>query len=445
MALKRAKATAAQRRGGQEDGGGKKQPGLIIDCKYDNELPKPPVPKLLKALPSVERLCKYTPSQLELDCRPFLLTERELLTRLEVFDPEAYGEAPAKGSMGPPPPPQDAQLLRDDDVSEEVKETERKRRRLTERTEASHRQAFGLQLPQLITNDVFTERQRFTTGREAAEKKLTREPPGYNSMEELASKIEKTFEATKEAPVHPSKPSLRPKRILDVVPDAVLWANRYRQVTFDEMPKGGKGEPVRDDLLFKTNPTPRLTCFGFFAPATEGEPGTYRVAQNYFWDNRGGFTKEQECGEGEAMLISMPNSDDPKGEARFVSVPSYMRLRKQKALRLDISLETKVLNVTHRDPSAQEAAEEQERMNVVLSDDVPADKSEASLDFVDGEWQIRGDPRSASGRSKMDAASGEQGGGSLRALPLAGGSPASRGSGSRPGSRAGSVPASPQR
>merc|ERR1719264_254364 len=112
--------------------------------------------------------------------------------------------------MPPPPPPQDALLLRDDDLTDEKKEAERKRRRLTEHTEAWHRQAFGLQLPQLITNDVFTERQRFTTGMEATEKKLTREPPGYNSVDELAGKIEATFEAAKQPPVHPSNPSLKP-------------------------------------------------------------------------------------------------------------------------------------------------------------------------------------------------------------------------------------------
>jgi len=381
-----------------------KKPDLIIDCKYVNELPKPPVPKLLKALPSVERLCRYEPSQLELDCRPFLLSEQELLSRVEVLDPDAYGEAPSQGSMPPPPPPQDAQLLRDDDVSAEVKEAEKKRARLYEHTEAWHRQAFGLQLPQLVTNDVFTERQRFTTGMESAEKKLYRDPPGYVSMEELAGKIDRTFEVAREAPVHPTNPSMKPKRIMPIVPDAVLWANRYRQVLFDEVPQ----EPARDDLLFKTTPSPRITCFGFFSPAPDGEPGTYRLGQNYVFDNRGGFTKQSEVGEGEAILLSFPASSDPKGEARFVSMPSHMKLRKQKAIRLDLSLDTKALNVTHRDTSPQEAAEEQDRMNVVLSDENEVEKSEASLEFIDGEWHIQGDPRSASGRSKLDG-SGENG------------------------------------
>mmetsp|Transcript_94634 Transcript_94634/g.276649 ORF Transcript_94634/g.276649 Transcript_94634/m.276649 type:complete len:436 (-) Transcript_94634:124-1431(-) len=365
---------------------------LIIDCKYSNELPRPPVPKLLRALPTAERLCQYVPTALELDHRPFLLSERGLLSRLELIDPGAYGEAPARGSMPPPPPPQDAALLRDDDVDPAVKEAERKRRRLTEHTEAWHRQAFGLQAPQLVTNDVFTERQRFTTGMEAVEKKLPRDPPGYASVEELAAKIEKTFEAAQAPPVHPTNPALKPKRILNIVPDAVLWANRYRQIVFDELPH----EPQRYDLLFKSAPTPRATCFGYFSPAEdEGDAGAYKLEENYYWDNRGGYTRSNDCGEGEAILMSFPvNNDEPTGEVRFIPVPTFMKLKKQNAHRLDLSLETQSLSVKHRDPSAQEAAEEQERMNVVLNDDADREHTEACLDYIDGEWQIRGDSRS---------------------------------------------------
>lgn len=377
---------------------------LIIDCKFTNELPKPPVPKLLRALPTAERLCQYQPTALEIDGRPFMLSERELVSRIELIDPDAYGELPPKGSMPPPPPPMDAVLLRDDDIEESVKEAERKRRRLTEHTEAWHRQAFGLQLPQLVTNDVFTERQRFTTGMEAAEKKLTREPPGFKTVEELASKIEATFEAAKEAPVHPSKPSMKPKRILNIVPDAVLWANRYRQVVFDELPH----EPQRYDLLFRTTPTPRATCFGYFSPSeADGDAGSYKLDENYFWENRGGFTRSNDCGEGEAIVLSFPLASEPVSEARFVPVPTCMKLKKQKAHRLDLNLDTATLSVKHRDPSAQEAAEEQERMNVVLNDDAERERSEASLDYIQGEWQIRGDPRSMQ-QSKSDSGSREE-------------------------------------
>eukprot|EP00440_Ansanella_granifera_P037902 gb/GFBE01041118.1/.p1 GENE.gb/GFBE01041118.1/~~gb/GFBE01041118.1/.p1 ORF type:complete len:532 (+),score=147.31 gb/GFBE01041118.1/:1-1596(+) len=392
---------------------------LIVDCKYKNELPLPPVPKLLRALPSIERLCQYQPTSLELDYRPFLLSERELLSRVELVEPDAYGEAPAAGSMPPPPPPLDSQLLKDDDVTEEVREAEKKKRRLYEETEAWHRQAFGLQLPQLITNDVFTERQRFTTGLNATEKKMYREPPGFKDVEELGEKIEASFDAARAAPVHPTKPHLKAKRIMPIVPDAVLWANKYQQVVFDEQPPGH--EVTRHDLLFRSTPDPRTTCFGFYAPPSQeeaGETGTYKLAQNYFWDNRGGFTKASDVGEGETILLSVPvaGAEGAEGasqdeEIRFIMIPTAIKLRKQKAFRLDIAPEVHALNVAFREPSAQEVVEEQERMNVVLSEEVTRDRSEASLDYVEGEWQIRGDPRStrsASGRSRQ--ASSQHGG-----------------------------------
>lgn len=276
-----------------------------------------------------------------------------------------------------------------------------KRRKLTEQTEAWHRQAFALQLPQLVRNDVFTERQRYTTGLEAAEKKLQREPPGFGSVEELAGKVEATFEAAKEPPVHPSKPSMKPKRVMDVVPDAVLWANRYRQIVFDEL----KHDPKRNDLLFRTAPTPRITCFALFAPAAEGDTSSYKLAENYVWENRGGFTRASDCGEGEMLLLSFPTSNDPRNEVRFTTTPTSMRLKKAMAHSLDLVEDTKSLNVAHRDPSAQEAAEEQQRMNVVLSDECRRERSEASLDFVNGDWQIRGDPRTESGGSRLEAPS----------------------------------------
>mmetsp|Transcript_58080 Transcript_58080/g.94011 ORF Transcript_58080/g.94011 Transcript_58080/m.94011 type:complete len:469 (+) Transcript_58080:91-1497(+) len=380
---------------------------LIVDCKYGNELPKPPVPKMLRALPRLERLCQYRPTSLELDHRPFLLSEKHLLACVELVDPDAYGETRPAGSMLPPPPPLDAQLLRDDDFSQEVREAEVKRRRLTEVTEASHRQAFGLQLPQLITNDVFTERQRFTTGLEAPEKKMRRNPPGYASLEDLIAKIETTFEVASQPPVHPTNPTLKAKRILSIVPDAVLWANNYKQIIFDEMPP--QREPTRNDLLFRTTPDPRTTCFGYFAPESDesgenaGDAGQFKLKQNYFWDNRGEFTNASDLGEGESVLLSFPSDDDPKeqAEVRYVTMPHIIKLKKQKAHRLDIELDTKQLNVAHRQPSAQEITEEHERMNVVLSDEQAVAKSEASLDYIEGEWQIRGDPRSQSGRSEQ--------------------------------------------
>jgi len=189
------------------------------------------------------------------------------------------------------------------------------------------------------------------------------------------------------------------------VPDAVLWANRYKQIVFDELPHH---VPARNDLLYRTQPHPRVTCFGYFSPKGDNaESGAYKVDQNYVWDNKSAFTKQADIGESDSVLLSFPNDSD--GEARFVLVPALMKLKKQKASRLDISVDLSSLVVKHRDPSAQEAAEEQERMMVVLSDEVRREHSEASLDYVDGEWQIRSDPRSKhseDGRSETGTGTG---------------------------------------
>lgn len=191
--------------------------------------------------------------------------------------------------------------------------------------------------------------------------------------------------------MHPRKPSLRPKRVLPIVPDAGLWANRYRQIVFDDLPHTANIK----DLLFKTTPTPRVTCFSYFAPAGEGaEPGSYRLVESYVWENRGSHTRSVANNDNDAVLLSLPLDDDEAGEARFVPTTPIMRLRKQKAHSLEIKLDVPALTVRERDISAREAAEEHERLNAVLSEEIRED-SEPVIDFVNGEWNIR-DPRGAS-------------------------------------------------
>ncbi|CAJ1378929.1 unnamed protein product [Effrenium voratum] len=226
---------------------------FFVDCQYKNELPLPQVPKVVSALPNLDELCAYQPNSLELKLRPFLFSNQGLLSRVEIDSDEVYGEAADPSSMAPPAPPIDGQLLKDDDLPAEEREKAKKRAKLTEQTEAYHRQAFGLQMTQLITNDVFTERQRYTTGRNAAEKKIFRNPPGFKSKEELAQKIGKTFQAAKEVPVHPTKPHLRPKRVMQVVPDMNIWENRRLGVRVFEWSRRTaqrgaiRGEPKRPD------------------------------------------------------------------------------------------------------------------------------------------------------------------------------------------------------
>lgn len=360
-------------------------PDLRVECRYRNDLPAPPVPKLLRALPNVEKLARYKPTALEIDHRPILLTEQDLLSLVEFVDVDAYGEPPAQGSMPPPLLKTDAVLLRDDDLSAAEGLAEQKKLRLTESTEAFHREAFGLQLPQLITNDIFTERQRFITGMQATEKKIHREPPDQLTMDDVVDRVEKTFDQAREAPVHPTDPTQKPRRVMPIVPDAVLWGNKYRLVNFDELP----GPPKEYDLLLKSTPHPRTTTFSYFKPV-EGAPETFDCVQDYVFNNRGAFTDMRDRGEGKTLLMSIPPQDSEVNECRFMLAPNLMSMKKQKSVRLDIQLEMRHLTTSYREPTAQEQKEEHDRMAPVLSDETADEYASQQFEFVDGEWVIKG-------------------------------------------------------
>ncbi|CAE7473533.1 unnamed protein product, partial [Symbiodinium necroappetens] len=158
-------------------------------------------------------------------------------------------------------------------------------------------------------------------------------------------------------PVHPSKPHLRPKRVMQVVPDVQLWSNRYVQVAFDEEPRGHMVQ--QNDLLLRSAPDPRTTCFSLFNPRS-GDADAYNFQQQYYWSNRGGFQQADEIGEGKTAVLFIPrsaaNGEEPK-QAKFILAPTKMALAKLKAHRLDIEEDTKALRVTVRQPAAAESAD----------------------------------------------------------------------------------------
>jgi hypothetical protein len=355
-----------------------------VSGKFANELPLPPVPKLLRALPGCRRFSTFSLSSLEIFDRPTMLG-RDPENRLELVDHGAFGQLPKLGSMAPPLRPEEQRLVSDYDLSDKVVDAQKKRKRLSEDTEAFHREAFGLQLPQLLTNDIFTERQRFTTGNDSTEKKLFRDPPDRLDNEAITAKVEKTFTQAMETPVHPTNPKLKVARILPIVPDAMVWANKYKQVVFDELPE----KPKKQDVLFMTVPSPRITCFGYFSsPSEEGHGGnTYRLSQNYVWENRGLHSRETAINESETMLLSFPEKNE-EGEARFVMVPPWIRLKKQKAFSLELQPAAQILNVAHREPSNQEAAEEHARMGVVMRDE-GHETDTSDVAWVGGQWVVR--------------------------------------------------------
>lgn len=376
-------------------------PGLQVDGRFKNDLPLPPVPKLLRALPGCRRFSSFSMSNLEIFDRPTVLG-RDPENRLELVDGSAFGKLPEAGAMRPPLRPEEQKLVSDYDLAAVSHDANKKRKRLTEDTEAFHREAFGLQLPQLLTNDIFTERQRFTTGNDSSEKKLHRDPPKRLNNEEIIEKVESTFERAMEEPVHPTNPALKARRVMPIVPDAMVWGNRYRQVVFDELPD----KPKRHDLLFMTIPNPRTSCFGYFSsPAEDGHGGnTYRLSQSYIWENRGMYSRQQSINEGEQLLLSFPE-DGAAGEARFICVPPWIRLTKQKAFNAgakDLQAAAQILHVSHRDPSVSEASEEHARMGVVMRDE-GHDTETSDVAWVDGQWVIRS-VRAASSKDNTSAA-----------------------------------------
>lgn len=366
-------------------------PHLSIGKQYSNDIARPSVGQFLNGPSSLdqklERLAKYSPTSLDLQQKDILLPTEGLFSRVDFAHPTGWASPQQSSEMPPPPGKKDLRLLSDmdkrvmcdDDLPKEVLEGEKKKRRLTENTEAWAREAFGLQLPQLVTN-VLTDKSNAVVGFHAAEKNLQREEPRELNPEDLTAKVDESFADAKKPPVHPdpAKRDLKPKRILSIVPDSELWPNTYQQILFDELP------PKRDrenDLLLKTVPHPRITCFGYFSAPQAGEvdSSTYRLAQNYIWDNRGGFTRSAQIHEGEAMLWRYPKEQEG-GESgagqpsqppaiRFSYVPTLMRLKKQKAARLDITLDLQSLSVVHRNPSEQEQAEEAKKMRVIEEDE----------------------------------------------------------------------------
>lgn len=366
---------------------------LLIDCSYANELPQPPVPKLLRALPGPESFFRYRPTSLELDHRPYLLSEDDIVTRVDLVDPNAYGPSFVEDANRAVNPLEKV-VLADDDLDEEALETNQKKLEMYE-PEMQKREAIILRRHILTSNDVYTDRQVFVTGGDAAEKKLHRECMLPLEVVDIADRVERTFEQAKKAPVHPTNPQLKVKRVLPVLPDFELWNRTIQQVSFDEPP-----DVIEEgDLLFKTVPNPRTTCFAYFTKLSDGAEGQYRMMRNFIWDNRGQYTKSVASGS-EQLLLSFPGEESSSKEVKFLPIATKMQMNKQKAKRLDIEPDIQELHVSFREPSARESEEDQARLAPVEREDaqVEGKADKLSLEFVNGDWRSSSDRDPVLGR-----------------------------------------------
>lgn len=359
-----------------------------IDCRYANEVPSAPVPKLLPAMPNSEKFFSYKFTGLEDAHRPILLSEEDIVTDVEIMDPNAYGPMNGGTQLDVSSiDDKDASLLADDDLGDDVREMQEKKLRMFDPAMAK-REAIILRRHILLSNDIYTERSVFVTGNEAAEKKLYRDPAKPLEVAQIAERVEQTFAAAKKKPVHPHHPRMKAKRVLPVVPDFDLWGLRYQQVAFDEPPDVMEVE----DLLHKTVPNARTTCFSYFSKKTDGAEGEYGMIRNYVWDNRGQYMKAQAIGS-EQLLLSFPD-EGGREEVWFALMPGKMQLSKQKAKRLDIDPNVHHLNVSYREPSAKELEDEEKITEMVREPGYMPERPQTTVDYVDGpdggEWSIKG-------------------------------------------------------
>jgi hypothetical protein len=249
------------------------------------------------------------------------------------------------------------------------------------------REAIILRRHILLSNDIYTDQTIFVTGNEAAEKKLYRDPQEPLEVHEMADRVEKTFGAACETPMHPFNPNMKAKRVLPVVPDFDLWGQNMQQVSFDEPPDVMELE----DLLYKTVPNARTTCFSYFSKKSDGAEGEYGLIRNYVWDNPGQYNKLQAMG-GEQLLLSFPDPECDREEIWFAPMPTRMLLSKQKAKRLDFDPSVHHLNVSYREPNAEEIKQDQKMIAVVTEADFSREKTATTVDYdrAKGEWKIKG-------------------------------------------------------
>lgn len=356
---------------------------LAIDCRYMNDVPPTPVPKLLPAMPAPENFFSYKFTGLEQMHRPMLLSEDDIVTDVEIIDPYAYGLADGEQRRENQIDEADEPLLKDDDLGEEDIAMQMQKAKIHE-PQMERREAIILRRHILLSNDISTEKLIFRTGNEAAEKKLFRESLPPPQASEIADRVEKTFASARKRPVHPYDKRIKAKRIMPVVPDFDLWNQTMQQVSFDEPPDVVSLE----DLLYKTVPNARTTCFSYFSKKSEGNEGEYGMIRNYIWENHAQYRKTEAMGS-EQLLLSFPEPDSGRNEVWFAPMPSKMQLSKSKAKRLDIDPPVQQLNVSYREPNAKELDDEKEKMAIVKEPGHTRPKKATSVDFVDGDWKIK--------------------------------------------------------
>ncbi|PKU86137.1 protein PAF1 homolog [Dendrobium catenatum] len=321
----------------------KKPTTFICKMKFRNELPDPTAqPKLLAMNTNKDRYTKYTITSLEKTYKPKLYPEPDLGIPLDLLDICVYN-LPA---VCPPLAPEDEELLRDTEVETPIKQGGiRKKERPTEKGVS------WLVNTEYISSLSMDTAKTSMSEKQAKEMRQSREGrnqflENLNSREKQIQAIEESFKASNLPPVHQTNRSLKPVKIMPLLPDFERYDDRFVLASFDGEPTADVemynklDRSMRDDhesqaimksfVVSSSDPTKLEKFLAYMAPAPdelskdiydENEDISYCWVREYHWDVRG-----DDVDDPSTFLV---NFDDDV--ARYLPLPTKLLLKKKKA------------------------------------------------------------------------------------------------------------------
>ncbi|XP_020600141.1 protein PAF1 homolog [Phalaenopsis equestris] len=321
----------------------KKPTTFICKMKFRNELPDPTAqPKLLVMNTNKDRYTKYTITSLEKIYKPKLYPETDLGIPLDLLDISVYN----RPAVCPPLAPEDEELLRDAEVETPVKQGGiRKKDRPTEKgvswlVNTEYISSFSLDTAKTSMSEKQAKEMR--QSREGRNQFLE----NLNSREKQIQAIEESFKASNLPPVHQTNRSLKPVKIMPLLPDFERYDDRFVMASFDGAPTADAemynklDRSIRDahesQAIMKSfvvngsDPSKSEKFLAFMAPAPdelskdmydENEDISYCWVREYHWDVRG-----DDVDDPTTFLV---NFDDHV--ARYLPLPTKLLLKKKKA------------------------------------------------------------------------------------------------------------------
>ncbi|XP_039134803.1 LOW QUALITY PROTEIN: protein PAF1 homolog [Dioscorea cayenensis subsp. rotundata] len=321
----------------------KKPTTFLCKLKFRNELPDPTAqPKLLSLNTNNDRYAKYTITTLEKKHKPKLYTEQDLGIPLDLLDISVYNPP----DVHQPLAPEDEELLRDTEVATPIKQEG-----LRKKDRPADEDLNWLVKTQYISSVSADAAKTAFTEKQAKEMRESKEGinlflENLNNREKQIQAIEESFKASKLPPVHQTKPTLKPKRILPLLPYFDRYEDRFVTVTFDGDPTADSelynklDRSIRDEhesqaimksyVVNSSDPSKPEKFLAYMVPAPdelskdiydESEDVLYSWVREYHWDVRGDVADDP--------TTYLVNFDDKA--ARYLPLPTKLVLQKKKA------------------------------------------------------------------------------------------------------------------